>query len=362
MDKSKIFNKIRNEYIDFFKKNPNPTDIQKRELYERLLKKTKKNGLKDFELFFHGSLSLVKKNIEQAKQYFKKANQESRHNPFPYNSLGLLEFNKKRIKNAIENYNQALKRDNRIYFIWYNLGRAYEKIILLEKAKSCYEHTLIFEKNNQDAITGLQNIDDLKKKFEKYKLEKFETIDSFYIFADIRGFTEWSNGIGIELEIEKLFNVFYPLASWYFGEKKSDSKEHKRIVKYLGDGFFAVDEITDVEKISNKLNGIISNINLFIQSVDTKLKIMKLPNRDMLSFGFGITYSRAQRFKFRGIYDWTGSKINLASRLCSEAKGNEILIEENLKTELEENNIKYEPKDIKVKSYLEIKALSVIAY
>ena len=355
MNRKQIEKSLRDEYVNLFKKNPNPTDNLKKILYERLLEKSKRSEAKDYEFFFQGNIELIKGNIEKAKECFIQSIKENDKNPFPYNSLGIINFRNNNIKKAIEYYKIALRHDNSIYFILYNLGRAFEKVNEIEKAKKYYKEVLNLDEDNQDAINGLQAIEDIYNEREKYHITKFETIDGFYIFADIRGFTNWSkNNI---LEIEKLFNIFYPLATKYFGEKETDQKiPFRRIVKFLGDGFFAIEEYLDANQITKKIYEIINNIIEFRKAFVKELNNKKIPKRDNLNFGFGITYSSAQRFKIKSGFDWTGNKVNYAARFCSVADKNEIILEEDFQDILttSANPIK---KDIK--NYGRIPVLSI---
>ncbi|MHA1876616.1 MAG: adenylate/guanylate cyclase domain-containing protein [Promethearchaeota archaeon] len=366
MDKKIIENEIREEYINFFKKYPNPDNSRKKNLYEILLEKSINNKLKDYEFFFQGNLKLIKGYVEEAKKYLIQAIIENGKNPFPYNSLGLINFRDNNIDKAIEYYKIALKHDDSIYFIWYNLGRAFEyKEDYLETEK-CYNNALSIFPNDAAAIIGLKyikkkqadqiDVDSNTKKFvEPYKTSDYSNIEGFFIFADIRGFTKWS--IPNDTEIESLFNIFYPLAVQCFGEISQDRKPpHMRVVKFLGDGFFAIEEYENKKERSEILQKIINNTKFFIINFDKKLKESEIVGKSKLSFGFGITYGKAGRFKFKGSLDWAGNKVNYAARFCSVAEQNEIVLEEDFQDilKMEANNITKT-----IKNYGKIPVLSI---
>lgn len=357
MNKKQIEKNIRHEYVNFFKKNPNPTDNQKKKLYERLLKKSQKFKIVNYEYFFLGNLELQKSNDSKAIKYFNKSIQISANNPFSYNSIGLIYQRNNKTEKAIEYFEKAIKCDGNLYFILYNLGRAFEKIGNIEKSKEYYEKVLKINKESQDAINGLQTIEDIYAERRKYYISKFNGIEGFFVFADIRGFTKWSKTNGSE--IDKLFNIFYPLAIKYFGEILKDSKSpHKRVVKFLGDGFFAIQEYENVEVRTKILNLIIDNSKKFITNFNKLLQESKIIGKSKLGFGFGITYGKVLRFNFKGVLDWTGEKINYAARFCSVAEKNEIVLEEDFQDILPTNiEVKHTKKDIR--NYGKIDILSI---
>ena len=87
-------------------------------------------------------------------------------------------------------------------------------------------------------------------------------VNAFYIFADIRGFSKWSREN--QGEIKALLNMLYSHADSLFGSQSK--KYYKRVVKYLGDGFFAVNEYGEnqfQEKLNRTLQDIFSFINSF---------------------------------------------------------------------------------------------------
>ncbi len=369
MDRKQIENKIKNEYINFVKKYTTPTDSQRKDLYNKLLKESEKYEIIDYQYFFIGNLELLSGNESKALEYFNKSITENKVNPFPYNSIGLIHFRKNNIKNAQKYYRESIEQDNEIYFVWYNLGRTYEYLENFSKAYECYNHAIILYPDDEALIVSIELIkikkhettqsvdnnfdtDDIKK---SYKSSKFINIEGFFIFADIRGFTKWSKTN--DSEIESLFNVFYPLAANYFGEISKDTKPpYKRIVKFLGDGFFAVKEYKQEHNKTEILEYIIQNIRSFAHDFKQQISEKNIVGRSKLNFGFGITYGKAQRFKIKSGFDWTGNKVNYAARFCSVADKNEIILEEDFQDIL---TTSANPIEKDIKNYGKISVLSI---
>lgn len=170
---------------------------------------------------------------------------------------------------------------------------------------------------------------------DKYNLKKCKDVDGLYIFADIRGFSNWCNKN--LLEIEKLLTIFYSLAIKYFGEPEH-SPCVKKVVKFLGDGFFAVSEYNDKENsddFKKKLIEILSSISKFKIDFEDRITKSLLHDKNTLSISFGIAYGVSKRFCVSNFpEDYSGDKINLTARLCSEALSEEILIEIELKEQI----------------------------
>jgi len=163
------------------------------------------------------------------------------------------------------------------------------------------------------------------------QLLNFEEVEGFYIFADIRGFSKWANNnLG---EVGDLLNIMYPLAYQYFGGR-TRHKYLTRVVKYLGDGFFAVREYNGQRIKSFERNlflSITSMIN-FKRSFLDELSSSILHEKDRLGIAFGLSYGKSNKFNFVGFpKDYTGDKINLSSRLCSAGKASEFVIEYDLR-------------------------------
>ncbi len=152
---------------------------------------------------------------------------------------------------------------------------------------------------------------------------------AIYIFFDICGFTNWSKKY--QLEIKDLLDITYSSAYDIFNEKK-ERNYIKRVVKFLGDGFFAVNEYDD--QINNDLlksfNASISNCIDYIINFNDKKNRSNLHDKDTLGICAGISYGKSERFSLPGLsYDYAGDRINFASRLCGASSDNQIFIEKD---------------------------------
>lgn len=161
----------------------------------------------------------------------------------------------------------------------------------------------------------------------KPHLSELKQTQAIYIFADLRGFTNWSKTY--QLDVGRLISIAYEYAYNYFGEPK-DQKYLKRVVKFLGDGFFAVQEYTDKtfkEKYIETLNDCIEFVRVFNETIKGNM----FHDCEELKFGFGISFGTSERFNIKGMpFDYIGERVNLSSRLCSKSNGDEIIVESDL--------------------------------
>ncbi len=168
------------------------------------------------------------------------------------------------------------------------------------------------------------------------ELNKTTTANAIYIFADIRGFTDWARSY--QLEIDRLLSLMYTLAVETFGGMRSTAYL-KRVVKFLGDGFFAVNEYPedDPEAFRKKLLESFGDILRFISGFKVGIQKTNIHNKSKLSFGLGVSYGTSRRFFLKNFpTDYAGDRVNLASRLCSAAGGNQIVCESDLLEYLQE--------------------------
>jgi len=98
------------------------------------------------------------------------------------------------------------------------------------------------------------------------KALKFEKeITAIYIFCDIRDFSKKIKESSDEMK--KILEVYYSLALKVFGKFGSKTREDgtfKKIVKFIGDGFFCVNEYTDgSDLINEKMDESIKDISNF---------------------------------------------------------------------------------------------------
>lgn len=194
-----------------------------------------------------------------------------------------------------------------------------------------------------------------------------EDIQAFYVFADIRGFTEWSSAN--LFEVDDLLRIAYSLAFKCFGEIRI-TKNLKRVVKFLGDGFFAVNEYgknISPDKFLVTLLKVLENVEHYRAGFKEQIRISKLHDKKKLSIGFGVSYGKSKRFHLPGFpKDYVGDRINLAARLCSEAAPLEIVLEPDLKEyliELKQRQLiriqHYYDKEIEIKGFGRIEAYTI---
>ncbi len=161
-------------------------------------------------------------------------------------------------------------------------------------------------------------------------LRDFKEIHAVYLFADIRGFTDWSRKN--QSEVRKLTRLMYSVAVTVFGTKKS-SAYLRRVVKFLGDGFFAVAEYDEErpEETRRKLSEMVSSVIQFNDALSSALKNSDIHGRTKIAVGYGLTYGPSFRFQQSGQpADYIGNPINLASRLCGIAKPNHLAVESDV--------------------------------
>jgi len=154
--------------------------------------------------------------------------------------------------------------------------------------------------------------------------------NAIYIFADVRGFTAWARDN--QEEIDRLLPLIYTLAVEAFGEM-SYPAYLRRVVKFLGDGFFAVNEYRedDQDDLKAKLLDTVTAILAFNSNLKKALRASTLHDRNSILMGFGITHGTSRRFSLTNFpIDYAGHQVNLASRLCSIASGGAINLERGL--------------------------------
>ena len=141
------------------------------------------------------------------------------------------------------------------------------------------------------------------------------------LFADIRNFTSLSE----KLEPKKVVSIL----NFYLSKMTDSIFEFKGTVdKYIGDCIMALYN-TPLEQKDHTLNAIKSALKM----QDTIKKLNTNSDIPSLQFGIGINTGQAtigsMGSKERVDYTAIGDSVNLASRLCSSAKGNQILISES---------------------------------
>ncbi len=165
-------------------------------------------------------------------------------------------------------------------------------------------------------------------------LRDFVESSSFYLFADIRGFTAWSHKH--QSEVKHLTKVLYTVAVEVFGHRKS-SQLKQRVVKFLGDGFFAVSEYDDErpDGFYDRLHGMILAVLQFDDTFREVIQDSLLHDRSDLGVGYGLAFGPSFRFFTPGQpLDYIGSKVNLAARLCAIAGRSELICERDIRDHL----------------------------
>jgi class 3 adenylate cyclase len=161
-------------------------------------------------------------------------------------------------------------------------------------------------------------------------LENYREIHSLFVFADIRGFGRW--GKDYPNEIKQLLEIEYSLARRFFdGSRK---RLHRKIlVKVVGDGFFAANEYGNntggalTEAVKETADDILNFVVYFNKAVSET----PFHRRQNIGVGFGMSYGIGYRFNLKGFgTDYVGVQVNLASRLCSEARPSELVLENDL--------------------------------
>jgi len=195
---------------------------------------------------------------------------------------------------------------------------------------------LIDDKGNYiGVILGIENITDelrLKNTFKRYVSENIvdqiiddkldlgmggKLKDVTILFSDIRGFTEISEKIKPD-EVVSLLNEYY-------------TKMIEIIFKYNG----TLDKIVGDElmvvfgaplKIKNAPNAALET------AIEMQKQLIEFNKKSMISIKIGIGINSGKVIsgnigsEVRSDYTVIGGNVNLASRLCSNAKSNEILV------------------------------------
>jgi class 3 adenylate cyclase len=166
-------------------------------------------------------------------------------------------------------------------------------------------------------------------------IENAKRVSALYLFADLRGFTTWVRNN--QEDTERLLSILYTLSVDVFGDMRSTALL-KRIVKFTGDGFLAVNEYgeDDILSLRKSLLESLSEIIYFKRLLRIALQQSTLHGRGGLSMGFGLTHGTSLRFTLRNFpTDYAGDRVNLAARLCSLAEGGSVVCEIDLKPDLE---------------------------
>lgn len=186
-------------------------------------------------------------------------------------------------------------------------------------------------------------------------IDSYDSVADVYIFADIRGFSRWAKDY--PNEIRELLRITYSAGEATFGAK-TDARFKRRVAKFLGDGFFAVQEYQDgnVAALSEAAEHSFVASARFIAAFNELTNRAAIHRRRSLGVGIGMAFGSSYRFRLPGhAFDYVGVQINLAARMCALAEKSEIVIEEDLydhigdeaKSVLVSPDVKLELQDIK---------------
>ncbi|ULQ60999.1 hypothetical protein K7I13_07030 [Brucepastera parasyntrophica] len=173
------------------------------------------------------------------------------------------------------------------------------------------------------------------------KIQSFETRQAFYLFADIRGFTNWAGKY--QLEVRDLISYIYELAYTIFGSPKQEVLLN-RVVKFLGDGFFAVKEYTP-KTFGTALEDLMEKCILFNKTFNEYIESSQFHEPKKIKFSYGISFGKTERFNIKGMsFDYIGDRINFTARLCSYGNNEQIIIDhdliDNIESFIKKSNLK----------------------
>lgn len=165
------------------------------------------------------------------------------------------------------------------------------------------------------------------------------------VFCDLRGFTNFSESVEPE-DVFDLLGKYHEILGGIVTEFKAtiDHRAGDGLMTFVGDPI----KIKDTSEHAVQM------------AIEMQQRISKLlGNRSLrahdLGFGVGIAtgYSNIGLIGFSGSYGYsaTGRNVNLASRLCDEAKNNEILINRTAYADLREDAYTIEERIYKLKGY-----------
>lgn len=186
-----------------------------------------------------------------------------------------------------------------------------------------------------------------------------EHVEATVLFADIVGFTSISEKISPE-EVQKLLNEYYSYfnacARFYFGT----------VDKYIGDCVMVVFGVPKADP-KHHYNAIACAILMQKLAAELNLRRQKqglFPIELRIGINSGKMMAGLIGSDARMEYTVVGDAVNLASRLCNEASGAQVIIEESLYDKVNpEHEITVETyKEIRVRGKEEpVKIYSVIA-
>jgi len=149
-----------------------------------------------------------------------------------------------------------------------------------------------------------------------------------YVFVDLRGFTAFTDAAEPE-EVQSVLHDYHaamgPLIVAHEGT----------LDRFAGDGILVFfNDPLPIPEASRRA----AQMALAMRSVFARLRVQWLENGYDLDLGMGIArgYATLGAFGFEGRFDYSaiGSVVNLAARLCGEAKAGQILIDQRMRAAL----------------------------
>lgn len=153
-------------------------------------------------------------------------------------------------------------------------------------------------------------------------MSKVEKKDAIIIFADIRGFTKWSENIEVFQHSPEFVEKFY---------KSLKSNFQDYFFKSLGDGALLIKtmEKIDLDIINSELAALLCSIKQVESEFDNCCEdFSKMWGQATdLSLGWGVTRGTVNEISIENSFDYIGSNINKASRLCDIARPCGIVVD-----------------------------------
>jgi adenylate cyclase len=209
------------------------------------------------------------------------------------------------------------------------------------QADALKEWNAKLEERVREQVAELQRLSQLKRFFSPTVAEAIVTTgdqsmltphrrDICYVFLDLRGFTAFTD----TAEPEEVQNVLRD----YHAAMGSLVTEHEGTLdRFAGDGILAFfNDPVPIPDAGTRA----ARMALAMQSrfADIKARWQKLGYELDLGIGIASGYATVGAFGFEGRWDYTaiGSVVNLADRLCREAKPGQILIDRRTRAALED--------------------------
>ena len=149
--------------------------------------------------------------------------------------------------------------------------------------------------------------------------------DIAVVFVDLRGFTAFTNAVGPE-------HIVFVLGDYYEVVGSVLEAHGATIGGFDGDGVMAyIGDPVPREDAATAATAMAREIAVKLDERVAKWSV----DEQRLGFGIGLAYGTATLgvVGFEGRYDYTpvGAVVNLASRLCAEARGGEIVVDEAIR-------------------------------